>query len=154
VNEVAYLTSPSGNQILYTHCSCWYVRYSFEVASSKVDPVNNWDIPHSHSSALFDAFLDPLLLESPTNTESSIIVNTSDLDAVLAQLTLRNARRQELVSRVNIPNFGTLDEFTASGRKVALLKIAYEKHDIPKVEGLQDAIGRMQGECLIYISRC
>jgi abhydrolase domain-containing protein 12 len=102
-----------------------------------VDPENDWDIPHAHSSVLFNAFLDPHLVEPQAN------VNTSDLKAVSAQLAFRNARRKELVSRANIPNFGTLDEFAANGRKVALLKIAYGKHDIPKNEGLQEVIGRM-----------
>ncbi|KAF8221426.1 alpha/beta-hydrolase [Tricholoma matsutake] len=101
---------------------------------------NDWDIPHSHSSTLFDAFLDPLLLESPT---AAGLMNISDLDAISVQLALQNARRAELVSRVSIHNFGTLDEFAADGRKVALLKTISGKHDIPKDEGVQDTIGRM-----------
>jgi abhydrolase domain-containing protein 12 len=104
-----------------------------------VDSDNDWDIPHSHSSALFDAFLDPLLSESPI---SSVLMNVSDRDVNSAKQT-PDSRRKELVSHASIHNFGTLDQFIAGGRKVALLKTISGKHDIPKDEGVQDAIGRM-----------
>jgi abhydrolase domain-containing protein 12 len=97
---------------------------------------DDWNIPHSHSSALFDAFLDPLL------SEPSVLTNVSDRDVNSAQQT-PDARRKELVSHARIHNFGTLDEFIAGDRKVALLKTISGKHDIPKDEGVQDAIGRM-----------
>jgi len=102
---------------------------------------NDWDIPHSHSSALFDAFLETILLELRANGESSILMDISDLDT--EPLSFPSERREELVSRVNIHNFGTLDEFAASGRRVALLKTVSGKHDIPKEEGVQDTIRRM-----------
>jgi abhydrolase domain-containing protein 12 len=72
-----------------------------------------------------------------------MLVNISDLDTGSPQPTPQNAQREELVSRVSIHNFGTLDEFSAYGRKVALLKTVSGKHDIPKDEGVQDTIGRM-----------
>ena len=138
--------SSSGNQIFHTHCSCWYVLpFSFEVAPFTVLLENDWDIPHSHSSALFDAFLHPLLLESPAKAEGSILRNLSDMDLVSTQQTLMNERRKEFVSCTHIDRFGALEEFSASGRKVALLKIVSGKHDIPKIEGVQDTIRRMFG---------
>ena len=136
--------TPPGNQILHTHCSCWYVSYLFDGAAPNVDPENDWDIPHSHSSALFDAFLETILLEAQANSESSVLINSSDLDTESLQpLPLPSEQRDELVSRVNIHNFGTLDEFAASGRRVALLMTVCGKHDIPKEEGVQDTIRRM-----------
>lgn len=131
------------SSILIAHAGMY--TYPFEVADiPNVDPENDWDIPHFHSSALFDAFIETVLLESPGNGESSILMNLSDLDTVSPQPgPLPSERREELVSRVNIHNFGTLDEFAASGRKVALLKTVSGNHDIAKEEGVQDAIKRM-----------
>ena len=101
---------------------------------------NDRDIQHTHSSALFDAFIDPYL-EFPTIP--GLLTNSSDQVDLVAQQPLRSDLRKDLVSRVDIHKFGTLDEFMVGGRKVALLKTLNGGHDIPKNEGVQDVIGRM-----------
>ncbi|KAF9465977.1 Alpha/Beta hydrolase protein [Collybia nuda] len=101
---------------------------------------NDWDIQHSHSSTLFNTFLDPHLPELPELPQNPTLLNHSDWSA---QLAARNAKRAELVSSIDIHNFGAWNEFTAGGRMVAMLKTKKGSHDIGKIEGLQDYIGRM-----------
>jgi len=109
-----------------------------------VNAENDWDIPYSHSCALFNAFLDlQVLSELPTISKDAMCMNMSSWDVVPGQQTLQSARCKGLVSHLSIDNFGTLDEFVADHRRVALLRTARGGHDLPKVEGVQDAIGRM-----------
>lgn len=104
-------------------------------------PENDWDIQHSHSSILFNAFLEPHLPGLPEFPRNPASPNSSDELASL--LASRHAKRAELVSNTDVHNFGTWDEFTAGGRTIALLKTQKGSHDIGRIEGVQDYMGRM-----------
>ncbi|CAA7261456.1 unnamed protein product [Cyclocybe aegerita] len=106
---------------------------------------NDWDIPHSHSDVLFEAFLDPLLppvdlaLEPFSMSESLWLKITE-------QQAARKAKRGEIVSTQTLPKFGTLQSFSDKGRKVVLVKTLAGAHDYLGVqEGLVDIIGKTFG---------
>jgi len=99
---------------------------------------NDWDIPSSHASALFNAFLSPYLLPS-----YPIILGKDNY-------TLHISKRSDIVSTTLIERFGiyeeTNDDFVKMEgleRKVALLRTDNGNHDIGRVEGVQDTVGRM-----------
>jgi len=52
-------------------------------------------------------------------------------------------KRAEIVSTTHIDGYGTYEETVQEGRKVALLRTEHGGHDIGRVEGVQDAIGKM-----------
>ncbi|KXN85155.1 Monoacylglycerol lipase ABHD12 [Leucoagaricus sp. SymC.cos] len=102
---------------------------------------NDWDIPHTHSSTLFEAFLEPFLptpaLTPSGNPSSGKHVSQSDFSA---------KQRSAIVTSASINGFGTLEEFVdhrKGGRRVAMLKTMAGGHDVGRLEGVQDAIGRM-----------
>lgn len=104
---------------------------------------NDYDIPHTHSDALFHAFLEDHLppLTLPDNPFSA---TPEDWKVVADQQVLRNAKRKTIVESRSINNFGTVDEFTEdNGRKVTLVKTLAGGHDYLGVqEGLVDIIGK------------
>ncbi|KIM43879.1 hypothetical protein M413DRAFT_443759 [Hebeloma cylindrosporum] len=109
---------------------------------------NDKDIPVSHASMLFDAFLEPYLPAYPPLPENPL--SHSEWDNYTAQGTLRSSRRQEVVATTRIEGYGVFEELQPAvvaleGRKVALLRTEGGGHDIGRVEGVQDAIGRMFG---------
>ncbi|KDR79360.1 hypothetical protein GALMADRAFT_243390 [Galerina marginata CBS 339.88] len=106
------------------------------------------DIPSSHASVLFDAFLEPYLPANPALPENPL--SRRDWGNYSAQDTLRAKKRHEVVSTTIVDGYGVYEEMqpkvaAAEGRKVALLKTNRGGHDIGRVEGVQDAIGRMFG---------
>ncbi|KAJ2933003.1 hypothetical protein H1R20_g4072, partial [Candolleomyces eurysporus] len=102
----------------------WSLKHGFDTLSLVPDIKSNvliahaeddWDIPHSHSSALFDAFVGP-------------VCNTTSL-----------------VSTTRVTGYGTFWQADIGNRKVSLLKTERGGHDLGKVEGVQDTIGRLFG---------
>ncbi|KAF7299310.1 AB hydrolase-1 domain-containing protein [Mycena indigotica] len=107
---------------------------------------NDWDIPYTHSVALFDTFLDPFLPISPSLPQNAAALSHEDWSAFNTQLSLRNSVRAELISTSVLHNFGTLQQFndTAHGRKILYVQSLAGGHDYLGVqEGVQDAIGEM-----------
>jgi len=111
---------------------------------------NDWDIPSSHSSLLFDAFLAPYLPLSPTTPENPL--SQTDWDNYTLHENIRASKRSDIVSTMLIEGYGVYEEtnndfvrMEGLERKVALLRIESGGHDIGRVEGVQDAIGRMFG---------
>lgn len=101
----------------------WSLKHGFDTLSLVPDIKSNvliahaeddWDIPHSHASTLFDAFL--------TDTADNSSVSTS-----------------------RITGYGTFSQARVANRNVALLKTERGGHDLGKVEGVQDTIGRLFG---------
>ncbi|KAJ7489012.1 Alpha/Beta hydrolase protein [Mycena latifolia] len=90
-------------------------------------------VPHYHADTLFNAFIAPLFALAPAKFTGM------DLAAQQA------AMRSEVVTVLDIPAFGKLEEAQRDGRRFELLKTMKGGHDIGKVEGVQDAIGRMFG---------
>jgi abhydrolase domain-containing protein 12 len=104
----------------------WSLRHGFDTLSLVPEITSDvliahaeddWDIPHTHSSTLFDAFLD-----QGAATKSNSTVSTT-----------------------RITGYGTFSQAKVGNRNVALLKTEYGGHDLGKVEGVQDTIGRLFG---------
>ncbi|KAJ7081380.1 Alpha/Beta hydrolase protein [Mycena belliarum] len=107
---------------------------------------NDWDIPYSHSEALFSTFLDPLLPPAPSLPSNLASLTELQWSEFSAQLTTRTDARGKIVTTVELHNFGTMHEFTESGRKVVFLQTLAGGHDYLGVqEGVQDVIGRTFG---------
>lgn len=108
--------------------------------------VNDWDIPHTHTSILFDTFLDPYLPSAPGLPTNPMSIH--NWDEYVAQQDVRAERRSAIVKTTVINGFGTLEDFVdekQGGRRVAMLKTNAGNHDIGRLEGVQDVIGRMFG---------
>ncbi|KAG6864724.1 hypothetical protein C0991_007642 [Blastosporella zonata] len=129
--------------------------------------LDDTDISHTHADVLFNALLDPYLPSSvdasvhpavllPADTANLTRLHHihADWDALTTSQAARAVHREKIVKRIEVPHFGVLHEFEAPtmgaeesvlGRRITLLKMNYGEHDIPRVEGVQDAIGRMFG---------
>ncbi|KAF9449162.1 alpha/beta-hydrolase [Macrolepiota fuliginosa MF-IS2] len=107
---------------------------------------NDWDISHTHTSSLFDAFLDPYL--PPVLSQPEISMSSHDWDEYPAKQELRAQQRNTIVKTTAINRFGTLEEFVdqkENERRVVMLKTHAGGHDIGRLEGVQDVIGKMFG---------
>ncbi|KAJ7043834.1 Alpha/Beta hydrolase protein [Mycena alexandri] len=105
---------------------------------------NDWEIPYTHSEALFDTFLDPLLPSSPSFPSNTL--SQDEWATFTEQFSKRKEAREEIVTTVELHNFGTVQECMESGRRVVLLKTLAGGHDYLGVqEGVQDVIGRTFG---------
>jgi abhydrolase domain-containing protein 12 len=102
----------------------WSLKHGFDTLSLVPDIKSNvliahaeddWDIPHSHSTSLFEAFIGPL-----SNTTSQL-------------------------STTRITGYGTFSQANVGNRKVSMLKTERGGHDLGRVEGVQDTIGRLFG---------
>ncbi|KAK7021216.1 AB hydrolase-1 domain-containing protein [Favolaschia claudopus] len=107
---------------------------------------NDWEIPYSHSQALFDAFLDPILPPSPELPTNAASLSQEQWSQYMEQLNIRKEKREQAVTSVELYNFGTIHEATLSGRKVVFLHTLAGGHDYLGVqEGVHDVIGRTFG---------
>lgn len=106
----------------------WSVKHNFDTLTLVPDiksPVlvahaeDDWDIPHSHASTLFDAFI-----------ENRFNNGTAPGYAHLGSAT-------------HISGYGVLEQVGEGKRRVALLKTERGGHHIGNVEGVQDTIGRL-----------
>ncbi|KAJ7100858.1 Alpha/Beta hydrolase protein [Mycena belliarum] len=89
---------------------------------------NDRHVLPAHSDVLFNAFIEPLFplpLASGAGQQA--------------------AARSEIVTALDIPGLGTLEEAQHQDRRLALLKTRRGGHGIGSVEGVQDVIGRMFG---------
>jgi len=107
---------------------------------------NDWDIPYSHSEALFDTFLDPLLPPTPELPANAASLSQEEWSTFMDQLAKRKEVREKIVTSVELRNFGIVHEFTESGRKVVFVQSLAGGHDyLGAQEGVQDVIGRTFG---------
>ncbi|KAI9510145.1 Alpha/Beta hydrolase protein [Russula earlei] len=107
---------------------------------------NDWDIPHSHSQTLFDAFLEEHLPPLPDFTE--VMAGASDEAAErIARLSQEwRALRQELVTTSDIARVGHVEVFSKdrSHGKVVFLRTLWGGHaNLGLVEGVQDYMAEM-----------
>ncbi|KAG6829404.1 hypothetical protein H0H92_004606 [Tricholoma furcatifolium] len=129
--------------------------------------VDDADISYTHAEVLFNAMLEPYLptsasldvdasahpavLLSPGITNGTMLRPLHDWDALTAAQAARAVQRDKIVKRTEVPHFGVLNEFEApmtrskDGRKIALLTTQRGGHDLARVEGVQDVLGRMFG---------
>ncbi|KAJ7246410.1 Alpha/Beta hydrolase protein [Mycena rebaudengoi] len=107
---------------------------------------NDWEIPYSHSEALFETFLDLVLPAAPSLPTNAVSHTQEDWASFQSQLAVRLEKREETVTTTILRNFGTVQEFTQSGRRVVFVKTLAGGHDYLGVqEGVQDIIGKTFG---------
>jgi abhydrolase domain-containing protein 12 len=107
--------------------------------------LNDLDIPYTHSEVLFNAFLKPHLPSIPL-LPTTLPIPTDAWNQFETHRQAHFAKRKEIVTHIDMGNFGTVDEFEQEGRKIILVKTEAGKHDFIGVqEGLQDIIGMSFG---------
>ncbi|KAG6908332.1 hypothetical protein DXG01_005243 [Tephrocybe rancida] len=100
---------------------------------------DDWDIPYTHSVVLFEAFLKPSL--PPLDLPEGLSVTQESWEKFWAQRDIWTTKRAEIVTTTELPNFGTIEEFTADDRKVLFVKTLAGGHDYLGIqEGVQDFI--------------
>lgn len=104
--------------------------------------MNDWDIPYTHSEAIFNSFLKPHLPSIPL-LPTALPIPTETWNLFETQRQIHFAKRKEVVTHIDMGNFGTIDEFEQGGRKIMLVKTRAGNHDyLGTQEGLQDIIGK------------
>ncbi|CDO72045.1 hypothetical protein BN946_scf184943.g80 [Trametes cinnabarina] len=104
---------------------------------------NDMDIPHHHSRTLLDVLLDPHLPASPVSFPDTPdqILSSEDYATFLEAQKQRRAARNELVRKVEVPTFGTVEEFEGTAGKVVYVETFWGAHaDVGLQEGVQDAM--------------
>ncbi len=107
---------------------------------------NDWDIPHSHSQTLFDAFLDQHLPPLPDIAAAITAASDEVMEKIDRLSKERRALRRDLVVASEIPRLGRVEVFSKdrSDRKVAFLRTRWGGHNsIGLVEGVQDYMAEM-----------
>ncbi|KAF8158229.1 Alpha/Beta hydrolase protein [Crassisporium funariophilum] len=106
---------------------------------------NDWDIPHSHSDVLFQAFIEKHLppVDMPAN---AFAMTAQEWDVVSGQTKARVEKRDSMVKSRQLAHFGRIDEFWEEERHIVLVKTLAGGHDYLGVqEGLVDIIGTTFG---------
>ncbi|KAI9060865.1 alpha/beta-hydrolase [Trametes sanguinea] len=109
---------------------------------------NDMDIPHSHSRTLLDVLLDPHLPASPVSFPETPdqILKSEDYVAFIEVQKERRAARSKLVRKVEVPTFGTIEEFDGSAGKVVYVETFWGAHDdVGLQEGVQDIMASTFG---------
>ena len=105
---------------------------------------NDWDIPHSHSQTLFDAFLEQHM---PPMPDIAAAIASDQVAESFERLSKeRRALRGELAVASEIPRLGSVEVFSKdrSHGKVAFLRTRWGGHSrVGLVEGVQDYIADM-----------
>ena len=113
---------------------------------------DDWDIPHSHSQTLFDAFLDQHLPPLPDLATAAAAAMAGASDEVMEKVDRlskeRRALRRDLVVASEIPRLGSVEVFSRNNRsgagKVAFLRTRWGGHSrVGLVEGVQDYMAEM-----------
>jgi len=107
---------------------------------------DDWDIPHSHSQTLFDAFLDQHLPPPPDIAAAMVGASDEVMENMDKLSKERRALRRGLVVASEIPRLGCVEVFSKdrSDRKVAFLRTRWGGHArIGLVEGVQDYMAEM-----------
>jgi abhydrolase domain-containing protein 12 len=107
---------------------------------------NDWDIPHSHSQTLFDAFLEQHLPPLPDIAAAMAGVSDEVVESIDRLSKERRALRRELVVASEIPRVGRVEVFSKDKpeRNVAFLRTRWGGHArLGLVEGVQDYIAEM-----------
>jgi abhydrolase domain-containing protein 12 len=105
---------------------------------------NDWDIPHSHSQTLFDAFLEQHMPPMPDIAAAMASDQVAESFERLSKE--RRALRGELAVASEIPRLGSVEVFSKdrSHGKVAFLRTRWGGHSrVGLVEGVQDYIADM-----------
>lgn len=107
---------------------------------------NDWDIPHSHSQTLFDAFLEQHLPPLPEIAAAMAGASDEVAERMSKFSQERGALRKELVATNDIARVGRVEVFSKdrSHGKVVFFRTQWGGHStLGLVEGVQDYIAEM-----------
>ncbi|CCL99465.1 uncharacterized protein FIBRA_01483 [Fibroporia radiculosa] len=112
-----------------------------------VHATSDIEISHSHSRTLLDHLLDPLLPPSVSLPNAPGIPVSDELfSAFIEGQAKRRDARTALVRRVDVPNFGSIEEFDGPFGSVTYVETLWGEHDkVGLQEGVQDVIASMFG---------
>lgn len=102
---------------------------------------NDLDIHHTHSDALFDALIEPFLPSVDPLPREPGSWTKEQWNTFQTQTGTKRDARQRLLTRTDMPHFGVMDTFAASGETVVLLKTLTGSHnEVGTLEGTQEVI--------------
>jgi abhydrolase domain-containing protein 12 len=107
---------------------------------------DDWDIPHTHSQTLFEAFLEQHLPPLPDITAAMAGASDEVAEKMIKLSQQRRALRSELVVSSEVPRLGRVEVFSKdrSHGNVAFLLTRWGGHSkVGLVEGVQDYIADM-----------
>ena len=101
-------------------------------------------ISHTHSDALFDALLSPFLPPVDPVPRDPSAWTKKQWNAYQTQTATKRAARERLLVRTDMPHFGVMDTFSASGETIVLLKTVIGTHnDVGSLEGTQEVMRKL-----------
>jgi abhydrolase domain-containing protein 12 len=113
------------------------------VSRSYTDDIveNDWDIPYTHSDALFDALLEHHLPSVPADYDALKSPSLDQFTEVQGIIAERKAKKAEVVKTTVVKHFGEVKEFDDEGRSVTYVKMHTGWHDyVGTQETMQDII--------------
>lgn len=103
---------------------------------------DDYDIPHTHSRTLMDKLLDPFLPpDVPLPDKPGTPVSNEHFQAFTDAQQKRREARSALVRKVEVPAFGTVEQFAGAYGTVVYVETNWGSHSKVGVqEGVQDVI--------------
>ncbi|KAI0927529.1 hypothetical protein AcV5_008043 [Taiwanofungus camphoratus] len=114
----------------------------FNVPTLIAHATDDMDIPHTHSRTLLDRLLEPLLPPSVSLPSAPGTTVSKEVFAAFSEAqSKRKAARIALVQRVEISNFGTVEQFDNAFGRVVYVESTWGSHvKVGLQEGVQDVI--------------
>ncbi|KZT12160.1 alpha/beta-hydrolase [Laetiporus sulphureus 93-53] len=114
----------------------------FNVPTLIAHSTSDMEVPHSHSRTLLDHLLGPLLPpEVPLPLEPGKPISHERFTAFTEAQAKRKEARTALVRKVEVPAFGTMEEFDGVYGRVVYVETSWGAHSkVGLQEGVQDAI--------------
>jgi len=105
------------------------------------------DVPHAHSRTLLERLLDPLLPPAGAlTTGPGAGLDSAEFAAFAEAQAKRNSARAALVRKVEVPNFGTVEQFEGKYGTVVYVEALWGEHaKVGLQEGVQDVIAQTFG---------
>jgi len=118
------------------------VIQEFNVPTLIGHSVDDIEVPHSHSRTLIDQLLDPLLPASVPLPDAPGLPISSELFAAFSEAQAkRKEAKAAFVAKVEVPNFGTIEEFEGVYGRVVYVEALWGAHArVGLQEGVQDVI--------------
>ncbi|KAH9829700.1 Alpha/Beta hydrolase protein [Rhodofomes roseus] len=121
------------------------VIHEFNVPTLIAHSTDDYQIPHSHSRSLMDKLLDPLLPpDFPLPDNPGAPVPHEHFQAFTEAQKARREARTALVRKVDVPAFGTIEQFEGTYGTVVYVEANWGSHSkVGLQEGVQDVIASM-----------
>lgn len=104
------------------------------------------EIPHTHSKTLIDQLLEPLLPSRTVQLPSApgARLTSEEFLAWTQEQEARSLKRGEIVKKIDIPNFGIVEEFKGLQVPVVYVESFWGSHaKIGLQEGVQDEMAKL-----------